>query len=69
MQSEEDIREALNHAETMQNRFDDAEAYMEGIGVGVISETLKWVLEQDDFDTLLEDLREDVNDTSDDYEE
>lgn len=59
MRSEEDIRETKEHAATMFERFDENEAYMESIGVGVIKETLAWVLEEDDGD-LLEELREDV---------
>ena len=62
MKEEHEIREALEHAGTMYDEFERQEAYMESIGVGVIRETLKWVLEEDDFDTLLEDLRDEVSD-------
>jgi len=64
MKNEEEIRETLAHAETMYDVFEDQEAYMESIGVGVVRETLKWVLEEGDHDNLLEDLREDVREAA-----
>jgi len=65
MRSEEDIRETMNHAETMFEEFDEHEAYMESIGVGVMRETLEWVLEENESGDLLEELREDVNNIDD----
>jgi hypothetical protein len=62
MKEEDEIREALEKAGIMYDEFERQEEYMESIGVGVIRETLKWVLEEDEFDTLLEDLREEVED-------
>ena len=64
MKDEEEIRETLAHAETMYDVFEEQEAYMESIGVGVVRETLKWVLEEGDHDNLLEDLREDVREAA-----
>lgn len=64
MKEEHEIRETLRHSETMYDVFEDQEAYMESIGVGVVRETLKWVLEEGDHDNLLEDLREDVREAS-----
>lgn len=60
MRSEEDVRETMQHADTMLDRFDEHNAHMESIGVGVIRETLKWVLEENESGDLLEELREDV---------
>jgi hypothetical protein len=63
MKSEEEISEAQELAETMAERYEEADRNIEGIGVGVIEKTLGWVLETDEHDTLLEDLREDVEET------
>lgn len=63
MQSEDDVREARNLADTMNERLEESGNHMESIGTGVIVEVLDWVLEQDEHGSLLKDLREDVEDT------
>ena len=65
MKDEERIREAKKLASIMYDRLEENEHHMEAVGVGVIEKALEWVLEEDEHDTLLQDLRKDVKESED----
>lgn len=65
MQTKDDMREAMELSEEMFQRMDDDEQHMEAIAVKIIQTTLEWVLDEEDAETLLEDLREDIEETDD----
>lgn len=68
MKSSTEVDEARRLAVVMTDRLDEEEYYADSIAPALVAEVLAWVLEHDGSEPILEQLRDDVEQTEDGIE-